>query len=119
MKIKFCTLLKNKKRVDMYLSALFNDFSRSYIQKLIDKWDVKINWKIDRIDYLENWEVKIIDYKTWKYRKEKFLSWSEDFFKKADMILGFNKNHDDYGYSVKTSSMNKKTPIFIKQFNEI
>jgi len=29
----------------MYLSALFNDFSRSYIQKLIDKWDVKVNEK--------------------------------------------------------------------------
>ena len=45
MKIKFCTLIENKKRVDMYLSALFNDFSRSYIQKLIDKWDVKVNGK--------------------------------------------------------------------------
>jgi len=29
----------------MYLSSLFSDFSRSYIQKLIDKWDVKVNWK--------------------------------------------------------------------------
>jgi len=29
----------------MYLSALFEDFSRSYIQKLIDKWDVKVNWE--------------------------------------------------------------------------
>ena len=45
MKIKFCTLIENKKRVDMYLSALFSDFSRSYIQKLIDKWDVQVNWK--------------------------------------------------------------------------
>lgn len=46
MKIKFCTLIEGKKRVDMYLSTIFNDFSRSYIQKLIDKWDVKINWKV-------------------------------------------------------------------------
>jgi len=45
MKIKFCTLIENKKRVDMYLSTLFSDFSRSYIQKLIDKWDVQVNWK--------------------------------------------------------------------------
>ena len=60
MKIKFCTLIENKKRVDMYLSALFNDFSRSYIQKLIDKWDVKVNsktisknLKIDNRDEIE------------------------------------------------------------------
>ena len=45
MKIKFCTLIENKKRVDMYLSTLFSDFSRSYIQKLIDKWEVQVNWK--------------------------------------------------------------------------
>lgn len=30
----------------MYLSALFWDFSRSYIQKIIDNWEVKVNWKI-------------------------------------------------------------------------
>ena len=29
----------------MYLSALFNDFSRSYIQKMIDKWNVSVNWE--------------------------------------------------------------------------
>ena len=32
-----------KQRVDMYLSALFKDFSRSYIQKIIDKWQLKVN----------------------------------------------------------------------------
>jgi len=38
MKYNFCVLFEEKsKRVDMYLSALFNDFSRSYIQKMIDK----------------------------------------------------------------------------------
>ena len=45
MKKQFCTVIEWKKRVDMYLSALFSDFSRSYIQKLIDKWDVKVNGK--------------------------------------------------------------------------
>lgn len=29
----------------MYLSTLFSDFSRSYVQKLIDRWQVKVNWK--------------------------------------------------------------------------
>ena len=46
MKYNFCVLLEEKsKRVDMYLSALFNDYSRSYIQKMIDKWQVSVNWK--------------------------------------------------------------------------
>ena len=43
MKYKFCTFLEKQKRVDMYLSALFEEFSRSYIQKIIDKWQVQIN----------------------------------------------------------------------------
>ena len=45
MKINFCTLIEKKQRVDMYLSALFNDFSRSYVQKLIDRWQIKVNGK--------------------------------------------------------------------------
>lgn len=43
MKYSFCTFLDSQKRVDMYLSALFEDFSRSYIQKMVDRWQVKIN----------------------------------------------------------------------------
>lgn len=46
MKIHFCTYIKEKQRVDMYLSALFADFSRSYIQKIIDAGEVSVNWKI-------------------------------------------------------------------------
>lgn len=42
---EFCTYINEKKRVDIYLSALFIDFSRSYIQKIIDKWDVFVNNK--------------------------------------------------------------------------
>jgi len=41
----FCVLVEQQKRVDMYLSALFEDFSRSYVQKLIDKGQVTINGK--------------------------------------------------------------------------
>ncbi len=41
---KFCVIIEKQKRVDMYLSALFNDFSRSYIQKMIDRWQVSVNW---------------------------------------------------------------------------
>lgn len=46
MKYFFCVLLDKQQRVDIYLSALFNDFSRSYIQKLIDRWSVSINWNL-------------------------------------------------------------------------
>ncbi len=45
MKFEFCVILERKQRVDMYLSALFDDFSRSYIQKLIDNWKVCVNDK--------------------------------------------------------------------------
>ncbi len=45
MKIQFCTLLEKKIRVDMYLSTLFSDFSRSYVQKIIDRWQVQVNGK--------------------------------------------------------------------------
>lgn len=41
----FCVLVEKQKRVDMYLSALFEDFSRSYVQKLIDRGQVTINGK--------------------------------------------------------------------------
>jgi len=43
MEYKFCVLSEKPLRVDMYLSTLFKDFSRSYIQKLIDKWQLQIN----------------------------------------------------------------------------
>lgn len=43
MLFNFCVLLDSPKRVDLYLSTLFSDFSRSYIQKIIDSWFIKIN----------------------------------------------------------------------------
>jgi len=45
MNYLFSTFLNKSKRVDIYLSALFKDFSRSYIQKLINDWQVEVNWK--------------------------------------------------------------------------
>ena len=46
--MKFCVYIFEReiRRVDMYLSALFKDQSRNYIQKLIEKWLVKVNGKI-------------------------------------------------------------------------
>ncbi|NUJ97692.1 RluA family pseudouridine synthase [Candidatus Gracilibacteria bacterium] len=46
MKILFCTYIEKRQRVDIYLSALFGEFSRSYIQKIIDRGEVKINNEI-------------------------------------------------------------------------
>ncbi len=46
MKILFCTYIEKRQRVDIYLSALFWEFSRSYIQKIIDRGEVKINNEI-------------------------------------------------------------------------
>jgi len=43
--INFCVVAKEKQRVDMYLATLFVDFSRSYIQKLIDRKNVRVNGK--------------------------------------------------------------------------
>lgn len=45
VKYHFCTFIEKQTRVDIYLSTLFKDFSRSYIQKIIDKWYVKVNSK--------------------------------------------------------------------------
>ena len=46
MNYSFSIYTQKPQRVDMYLSALFWEFSRSYIQKLIDTWCVRINGKI-------------------------------------------------------------------------
>lgn len=66
---KFCTYIQKKERVDIYLSALLNDFSRSYVQKLIDKWNVKINWKVVtknvKIDNKDEIEIFISTEKLW------------------------------------------------------
>lgn len=43
MKYNFCVLIEKPQRVDIYLSALFWDFSRSYIQKIIDRGDIRVN----------------------------------------------------------------------------
>lgn len=45
MIIKFCVFSEKKVRVDIFLSALFPIYSRSYIQKIIDKWQVSVNSK--------------------------------------------------------------------------
>ena len=43
MNYHFCTYISSPQRVDIYLSTLFWEISRSYIQKLIDTGCVKVN----------------------------------------------------------------------------
>lgn len=64
----FSCLIEKQTRVDMYLSALFTDFSRSYIQKLIDKGFVKVNWEVfkknKKVSPRSEFQVEIIIEKT-------------------------------------------------------
>lgn len=46
MKYHFTAYINKKTRIDMYLSEVFFSFSRSYIQKTIDKWFVKVNGEV-------------------------------------------------------------------------
>jgi len=39
----FSVFVEKPKRVDMYVSALFEDFSRSYVQKMVDRGQISIN----------------------------------------------------------------------------
>jgi len=43
MIFRFCVYIPSSQRVDMYLSALFSQFSRSFIQKCIDSGKVRVN----------------------------------------------------------------------------
>ena len=43
MQYNFSTLIEKPQRVDIYLSTLFSEFSRSYIQKMIDSEQVTVN----------------------------------------------------------------------------
>ncbi len=43
MQYNFSTFIEKPQRVDIYLSTLFSEFSRSYVQKMIDKEQVTVN----------------------------------------------------------------------------
>ena len=46
MKYNFCCVIEKKDRLDLYLTKIFPDFSRSYVQKIIDSGQVQVNSKI-------------------------------------------------------------------------
>ncbi len=57
----FCVLVEKQIRVDIFLSTLFKDFSRSYVQKLVDRGQVSVNWvKVNKNIKISNHdEIKI------------------------------------------------------------
>lgn len=71
MNYNFCILLDKPQRVDMYLSTLFQDFSRSFIQKIIDKWQVKVNnLEINKNIKVKNKDIIEISIIIWKAKVE-------------------------------------------------
>ena len=73
MKLEFCVYIFDKeiRRVDMYLSALFKEQSRSYIQKLIEKWNVTVNGKIvSKHEKLKKWDLVEMIFETEKMEIE-------------------------------------------------
>ncbi len=93
MKYNFCVLTEKQKRVDMYLSALFTEFSRSYIQKMIDRWQVSVNWeKISKnlkIKNKDEIQIEIVIEKLDEIRPEKM---DLDIIYEDKEILVLNKN---------------------------
>ena len=62
MKFHFCVFLEKKQRVDMYMSALFTEISRSYIQKMIDSGAVSVNGeKVKKNIKISSWDEILIE----------------------------------------------------------
>lgn len=67
MKSIFCAVLYEREisRVDIYLSTVFKDKTRSYMQRLIEKWVVKVNWNvITKNDKVRRWDVIEVVFET-------------------------------------------------------
>jgi len=88
MCINFCVLSKWKNRIDIFLTNIFSDYSRSYIQKIIDRWDVKLNWisinKNLKISYKDEICISIVYQKYNIEAEDKKL---EIIFENNDLIL--------------------------------
>lgn len=94
MRYNFCVFLDSKpKRVDIFLSALFSDFSRSYIQKMIDKWQVSVNsQKINKNLKIENKDEIIIEIKTERLEEVRAEKIDLDIVYEDNDILVINKD---------------------------
>ena len=93
MKYNFCALLDKKQRVDMYLSALFKDFSRSYIQKMIDSWQLKVNSRIlNKNKKIQNKDELELTIKTQKLKDIKPEKINLDIIYEDENLLIINKD---------------------------
>jgi len=73
MKTEFSIFLPHQevRRVDMYLSALFPDHSRSYMQKLIERGGITVNGEVlDRNKRVRGRDVVTMEFRTEKYSIE-------------------------------------------------
>jgi 23S rRNA pseudouridine1911/1915/1917 synthase len=93
MKYNFCVITEKKIRVDMYLSALFEEFSRSYIQKMIDSGQLLVNWIILRKNTkISNRDEILLEIVTIKLEEVKPEKMDLDIIFEDDGILVLNKN---------------------------
>lgn len=92
MKYNFCVLIEKNIRVDIYLSTLFKDFSRSYIQRMIDRKQVFINWKyISKNLKIKNWDIVNIEIKLEKLEKVLAENIDLDIIFEDENLLIINK----------------------------
>lgn len=92
MKFHFCVYKEFPTRVDLYLSTLFSDFSRSFVQKMIDRWMVKINGQeITKNTKIKNKDEIIIDVVKESQRVES-EDMGLDIIYEDDSILIVNKD---------------------------
>lgn len=108
----FCVILDKQKRVDMYLSALFNDFSRSYIQKIIDRWQVIVNWKSIsknlKIQNKDEISIEIVSQKLEEVNPEKM---NLDIVYEDENLLVLNKEAKINVHPVPWENWNKNTLV--------
>lgn len=89
----FCVFIKKTLRVDMYLSALFPLFSRSYVQKLIDKENVQVNEKtISKNIKIKNWDKIFIEIKNDKLVGIEAEKMNLDIIFEDENLIVINKN---------------------------
>ena len=108
----FCALTDKPQRVDMYLSTLFNDFSRSYIQKMIDRWQVSVNGanfsKNLKIKNKDEIKIDIIIEKLQEVNPEKM---DFDIVYEDDEIIVLNKDAGINVHPVPWENWNKNTLV--------
>ena len=108
----FCVLTEKQKRVDMYLSTLFNDFSRSYIQKIIDRWQVLVNhkkiYKNLKIKNKDEIKIEIVLESLEEILPEKM---DFDIIYEDEQILILNKDHGINVHPVPWEWWNKNTLV--------